>query len=112
MGEPASADNLQTPAEPITFQGPGVNPGPDVDITVDPTSGACAYMYQVRSTPERTEGSGTWPVTATANWTITWTATTGQLGVLQAPPRVGTTQVRVGAWSTVIVANGAAGPTG
>jgi hypothetical protein len=31
---------------------------------------------------------------------------------LAAPPRVSTTQVRVGAWSTVLVADGASGPGG
>lgn len=112
MGEPVSADRLYTPAAPITCQGPGVNPGPGVDTaTVDPVFGTCAYMYQVRSTPERTGGTGTWPVTATATWTITWAANTGQSGTLQAPPRVSTTQVGVGAWSTVMVADGEAPPT-
>jgi hypothetical protein len=112
MGEPVSAESLYTPAAPITCQGPGVNPGPGVDTaTVDPAPGTCAYMYQVRSTPERTGGTGTWPVTATATWTITWAANTGQSGTLQAPPRVSTTQVGVGAWSTVMVADGEAPPT-
>jgi hypothetical protein len=45
MGEPVSAENLYTPAAPITCQGPGVNPGPAVDTTADPGSGECAYMY-------------------------------------------------------------------
>ena len=112
MGEPVSPDALSSAAAPITCQGPGSDPGPSVDTTVDPAPGACAYMYKVRSTPERTGGSGTWPVTATANWTITWAANTGQVGMLAAPPRVSTTQVRVGAWSTVLVADGASGPGG
>ena len=112
MGEPVSADNFGGRAAPITCQGLGTNPGPSVDTTAEPAAGTCAYMYQVRSTPERTGGSGTWPVTATANWTITWAANTGQAGTLAAPPRVSTTQVRVGAWSTVLVADGASGPGG
>src|SRR5664279_2120550 len=111
MGEPVSAESLYTPAAPITCQGLGVNPGPGVDTaTVDPAPGTCAYMYQVRSTLERTGGTGTWPVTATATWTITWAANTGQSGALQAPPRVSTMQLRVGAWSTVMVADGEAPP--
>jgi hypothetical protein len=112
MGAPVSADRLETLATPITCQGPGVNPGPGVDTTVDPSVGACAYMFQVRSTPERTGGSGTWPVTAAATWTISWAANTGESGVLTAPPRVSTTQVHVGAWSTVLVAGGASTPGG
>lgn len=112
MGEPVSADNLGSRAAPITCQGLGTNPGPAVDTTAQPAAGTCAYMFQVRSTPERTGGSGTWPVTATANWTITWAANTGQSGTLAAPPRVSTTQVSVGAWSTVMVADGASVPGG
>jgi len=112
MGEPASAENLSSRSAPVTCKGPGVDPGPSVDTTAQPADGSCAYMFQVRSTPERTGGSGTWPVTATANWTITWAANTGQAGTLAAPPRVSTTQVRVGAWSTVLVADGASGPGG
>jgi len=88
MGEPVSADNLASRSAPITCQGTGTNPGPSVDTTAQPAAGSCAYMFQVRSTPERTGGSGTWPVTATANWTITWAANTGQAGTLAAPPRV------------------------
>ena len=112
MGEPVSADNLGSRAAPITCQGLGTNPGPNVDTTAQPAVGDCAYMFQVRSTTERTGGSGTWPVTATANWTITWAANTGQSGTLAAPPRVSTTQVSVGAWSTVMVADGASVPGG
>jgi hypothetical protein len=112
MGEPVSPENLSSRAAPVTCEGTGVDPGPNVDITKDPAPGMCAYMFKVRSTPERTGGRGTWPVTATANWQITWAANTGESGALDAPPRVSVSDVSVGAWSTVIVANGAAGPTG
>lgn len=112
MGEPVSAERLFSRSAPINCEGLGVDPGPHIDTTVDPAPGACAYMYNVRSTPERTGGSGTWPVTATADWSITWAANTGQVGTLAAPPRVSTTQVSVGAWSTVMVADGASVPGG
>jgi hypothetical protein len=112
MGEPVSADNLGSRSAPITCEGLGTNPGPAVDTTAQPAAGTCAYMFQVRSTPERTGGSGTWPVTATANWEITWAANTGESGSLAAPPRVSTTQVRVGAWSTVFVADDVSSPGG
>jgi len=112
MGEPVSPENLSSRAAPVTCEGTGADPGPTVDITKDPAPGTCAYMFKVRSTASRTGGSGTWPVTATANWRITWTANTGESGVLDAPPRVSVTDVSVGAWSTVIVANGVASPTG
>lgn len=112
MGEPVSPENLSSRVAPVTCEGTGMDPGPNVDITKDPAPGMCAYMFKVRSTPERTGGSGTWAVTATANWQITWVANTGESGALDAPPRVSVSDVSVGAWSTVIVANGAAGPTG
>ena len=112
MGEPVSPENLSSRAAPVMCEGAGADPGPTVDITKDPAPGTCAYMFKVRSTPERTGGSGTWSVTATANWRITWTANTGESGVLDAPSRVSVTNVSVGAWSTVIVANGVASPTG
>ena len=112
MGEPASADNLGSRSAPITCEGLATNPGPEVDTTAEPAAGTCAYQFQVRSTPERTGGSGTWPVTATANWTITWAANTGETGTLAAPSRVSTTQVSVGAWSTVMVADGESVPGG
>ena len=112
MGEPVSADNLGSRSAPITCEGLATDPGPEVDTTAEPAAGTCAYQFQVRSTPERTGGSGTWPVTATANWTITWAANTGETGTLAAPPRVSTTQVSVGAWSTVMVADGESVPGG
>ena len=112
MGEPASAENLASRVAPITCQGIGTNPGRSVDTTAEPTAGMCTYMYRLRSTPERTGGTGTWPVTATANWMISWAANTGEAGTLPAPPTVSTVPVRVGAWSTVLVADGATVPGG
>ena len=32
----------------------------------------CGYTYQLRSLPERTGGSGRWPVTATGVWQVAW----------------------------------------
>ncbi|QNK82916.1 hypothetical protein [Nakamurella sp. PAMC28650] len=112
MGEPVSASDLSTPSVPFTCTGAGTDPGPSVDITATPPAGSCAYMFHVRSTAARTNGAGSWPVTATATWTVVWTSNIGVGGTVVPPTRASTTQVRVGAWGTVIVANGSPGPTG
>ncbi len=112
MGEPVSAADLSTPSASFTCQGAGADPGLAADVTVIPPAGSCAYMFHVRSTAARTNGSGSWPVTATATWTVVWTSNIGVGGTVTPPPRASTTQVRVGAWGTVIVANGSNGPTG
>lgn len=103
MGEPVSADALSVLAPPIECDG-GFDPGPDVDIAAaQPLPGSCAYMYEVRSTAERTGGRMAWPVTASATWVIDWVSNTGVTGTITAPPFVSTTAVCVGAWRTVIV---------
>ena len=51
-------------------------PGPGTPFTGQPdTEPDCSYTYQQRSLPERTNGTGRWPLTATTVWTITWTGT-------------------------------------
>ena len=58
---------------------PGIRitcPGPGTAWTGQPdTSTDCSYTYQQRSLPERTNGTGRWPLTATTIWAITWTGT-------------------------------------
>ncbi|AZI57745.1 hypothetical protein EH165_05870 [Nakamurella antarctica] len=106
MGEPVSATHFTEPAPPITCAGGGINPGPDVDIAAkNPIPGACAYKYRTKSTPERTNDARTWPVTAAASWTITWTANTGESGEIDAPTRVSNTNLYVGEWRTVLIPN-------
>ncbi len=113
MGEPVSATDLHAPAPAITC-GPGIDPGPNVDTAAaQPLAGACAYQYHVRSTPDRTNGTDTWPVTAAATWTVAWTVTAGvggtagaTTGTITPPAFVSTTNLCVGAWSTVEVADG------
>ena len=39
-------------------------------------------MYHWRSLKSRTGGTGTWPLSVTANWVATWTATTGESGTI------------------------------
>ena len=47
----------------------------------------CGYTYTQRSLPQRTAGRGTWPVTVTTVWQVTWT------GVEGGAPVVGTQEV-------------------
>ncbi|WP_300007728.1 hypothetical protein [Pseudonocardia sp.] len=55
----------------------------------------CGYTYELRSLPERTDGSGRWTVIATSVWTVTWTGVSG--GV----PVAGEETVRVSAETTL-----------
>lgn len=55
----------------------------------------CGYTYEQRSLPERTAGSGRWPVTATGVWTVTWT------GVSGGAPVAGEETVRVSSETSV-----------
>ncbi|MEO7125672.1 MAG: hypothetical protein ABI382_03935, partial [Nakamurella sp.] len=42
----------------------------------------CGYTYIWRSLPERTGGTGVWPVTVTSRYTISWTVTGGAGGAV------------------------------
>lgn len=106
MGAPASTSYLGTVDAPVVCKGGGMAPPPNADTTVDPRPGGyCAYMYQVRSTTDRTGGAGAWPVTASAIWQISWRQTAGgtATGTIQAPPFTSATSVCVGQWSTIAV---------
>lgn len=47
----------------------------------DGPSPDCGYVYEQRSLPERTGGTGAWTVTATAVWTVTWSGVSGGVPV-------------------------------
>ena len=79
LGEPAAqGDTYQrgTPAT-ITCQGAGTPPPPTFDWKAEPP---CGHQFHWRSLKERTGGTGTWPITATTNWTVTWQSNTGVTG--------------------------------
>ncbi|MFC4945827.1 hypothetical protein ACFPFQ_20345 [Pseudonocardia sp. GCM10023141] len=57
----------------------------------------CGYVYAARSLPERTGGTGRWPITATSVWQVDWAGTTG--GV----PVAGGQVVQVAAQTTLAV---------
>jgi hypothetical protein len=106
MGAPSDVAYLGTVDSPVVCKGAGTPPPANADTTVDPRpNGYCAYMYQVRSTDDRTGGAGSWPVTASATWRINWKETAGgnATGTITAPPFTSATAVCVGAWYTIAV---------
>ena len=62
----------------------------------------CGYKYHWRSLKERSDGTGTWPITATTNWTVTWQSNTGVTGgtTLNATSN---DQFDIGEYRTVLV---------
>ncbi len=67
MGPPGATVRCAGPGTPWTGQD---GPSPD-----------CGYVYELRSLPERTAGSGRWTVTATSVWTVTWSGVSGGVPV-------------------------------
>ena len=74
-------------------------PGPSPD---------CGYVYVERSLPERTGGTGKWPVVATAHWQVEWTGVSGGVPVegQQALELSSTTALTVGELQTLVVGEG------
>jgi len=62
---------------------------------------ACGYSYQWRSLKARTGGLGSWVVSASATWVITWTSNVGQGGTITAPPANSVANLQVGEWQTI-----------
>jgi hypothetical protein len=87
----------------VTCTGPGT-PAPAGPIFTGDNSPDCGYNYTLRSLPERTSGTGKWPVTATSVWTINW-AGGGQAGQQTLNLTAGTA-IEVGELQAVVVAGG------
>jgi len=87
----------------VSCVGPGT-PAPAGPIFHGNTSPDCGYSYALRSLPERTGGTGKWPITATAVWIITWFGG-GQAGG-QGLNLTARTAVEVGELQSVFVAPG------
>lgn len=81
----ASGDRVvcDGPGTPWTGQ---IGPSPD-----------CGYVYELRSLPERTGGTGRWPIVATIVWQVDWAGTSG------GAPVSGQQAVRVSADTSVSV---------
>lgn len=67
MGPPGAVVRCAGPGTPWTGQ--------------DGSSPDCGYVYELRSLPERTAGTGRWTVTATSVWTVTWSGVSGGVPV-------------------------------
>ena len=76
---PAPTGGAYAPGPPVTLTCPGTGSAPpaNYDWKAEPP---CGHQYTWMSTKERTGGSGTWPITATSNWTVTWQSNTGVSG--------------------------------
>jgi len=107
LGEPATPSDTYQPGSPatITCQGAGTAPPASYDWKAQPP---CGYKYHWRSLKERTGGTGTWPITATTNWTVTWQSNTGVTGgtTLNATSN---DQFDIGEYRTVLVQGGEGG---
>ena len=99
---------MKKPVAPFTCAGRGIKPGPNAATHASEPQqrGTCAYADQWRSDTDRTNGRGTWPVTATTSWTVTWTSNIGIAGVLTLT-RTANQQVSVIQWRSELVV----GPT-
>lgn len=94
----------------FTCRGGGEKPGADPEWNMSrPASTDCAYAYRWRSLGERTSGEGTWPVTVSTTWNISWTASSGVSGTATRTQVSAPLQVYVGEWRTIIVADGEGG---
>lgn len=84
----------------VTCRGPGTPVAAGTPLYAGQNSPTCGYSYELRSLPERTGGTGRWPVTATSVWAITWTGG-GQTGG-QELPLTAATDLEVGELQAVI----------
>jgi hypothetical protein len=84
----------------VSCRGPGTPVAVGTPLYAGQNSPTCGYTYELRSLPERTGGTGRWPVTATSVWTITW-AGGGQTGG-QALPLTAGTDLEVGELQAVV----------
>lgn len=101
MGEPIDPAHPGTAPAPVTCQGAGS----PYTAGTDPKKPPCGYTYIWQSLPERTGGSGTWTITVTATWTVSWALTTGETGAQDVTTQA-TIPVHVGEWHVVLVEGG------
>lgn len=68
----------------VTCDGPGQPPPPAASLPADALNWkpACGYAYHWKSTPKRTNGTGTWQVSVTTEWTADWTSNVGPHGAI------------------------------
>ena len=109
MGEPQHLEDPAVTVPTFSCAGAGTPPPADQDAATSPP---CGYTYTWKSLSARTNGAGTWPVTVTTNWQVTWTATNGTAGALPAPLTPSTTaHVAIGEWRSSLVAGSGGCPS-
>jgi hypothetical protein len=98
MGEPVDPAKPSGRTNSFTCAGLGQAPPTQPKVTDTPP---CGYTYSWMSTKERTNGTGAWPVTITAHWTVNWSANTGASGQL-ALESTTATSLEIGEWRAVL----------
>jgi len=101
LGEPAATGGAYAPgpAVTITCQGTGSAPSANYDWKAQPP---CGHKYTWMSTQDRTGGTGTWPITATTNWNVTWQSNTGVTGATTLTS-TGNDALQIGEYRIVLV---------
>lgn len=103
MGEPID------PAAPGALVAPVVCAGSGVPYSagMDPGAPPCGYTYVWRSLPERTAGTGTWPVTVTSHYTTSWTVTDAAGAVVDqgtdSVDAASTSALQVREWHSILI---------
>lgn len=107
MGESgADLDNLYRPESVVDCTGAGTPAPPLDELPADPHTWKpdCGYTYRWKSLPERTNGTGSWPIKADVTWTVTWTSNQGVGGTITLQS-TGTTALQVLELKTILVDN-------
>lgn len=95
--------DMGPPGAQVVCDGPGTpwagQPGPSPD---------CGYIYELRSLPDRTGGTGRWPIVATSVWQVEWAGTSGGIPVTgQQTVRVSTdTSLSIGEIQVLVSGGG------
>lgn len=104
-GEPIECPDSSSRQEAIvTCNGAG-RPAPPISSLPDNAidwKPDCGYAYHWRSTPERTNGSRTWQLAVTTEWTANWTSNVGPPGAI-VMDMTSTTRVNVGELRSILV---------
>lgn len=104
LGEPADKPGTAGEAT-VSCEGTG-SPAPELaSLPLDTKlwEPECGYAYRWRSTPERTDGAGTWTLSARTVWNVTWTSNIGASGTATLTSQPSSQAVRVVEQRAVLV---------